>query len=144
MFIISFSLSQYKSNTDIDAVNKVYGEIWEYESTIFKCDNKKYEILFYNSTDNTTFEAVLKKRNFGNETRYKSEIIHTGILNSYNNEWKKINSKLRYIIVSNEDDIEEFDCNGYIPIKEKLHYAISDGTYITEWIYIIDESQDRN
>lgn len=143
LLIARFSMVQYTSKSDIEAVNKAYGDVWAYESTVFKYENDNYEIFLYNTKENLPFESVLKKRNFGSETKFKSEFVHTGILCSHDGEWKKVDKKLRYIIVENENDIEKFDCGEFTPIKEKLYYSVTDGTYRTEWIYIIDETKSK-
>lgn len=130
-----FTFFSYRYNSDVEAVSSSLGK---FKSIIYKYETNKNEIVLYNSVDHDTFECTLSKQKiFGNE-KYKIKVCHTSAFVSY--DWKKVNRNLKYVSLRNEEDIKNFDCEGYEPIKTKITYTIAKGCNETRWVYVIDKT----
>lgn len=136
LFVFYFTLSNYSYNSDIDAAS---GSLGKFDSIIYKYETSDNEIIFYNSTDNNTFECVLGKRKYFGNMKYKIKVCNTSALVSY--DWKKVNRNLKYVSLRNEEDIKNFNCEGYKPIKTKITFKTSKGYHETRWVYVIDKTE---
>lgn len=135
-FVFYFTFFNYSYNSDIDAAS---GSLGKFDSIIYKYETSDSEIIFYNSIDNNTFECVLGKRKYFGNMKYKIKVCNTSALVSY--DWKRVNRNLKYVSLRNEEDIKNFDCEGYKPIKAKITFKTSKGYHETRWVYVIDRTE---
>lgn len=135
-------LSGYKYNSDIECINSVSkgDEYFELEKVLFKFENDKKELIFYNSKNNYVITCELYKKEIFGEQKYKFKTSSTSGLNPLKKEWQAFDENIEYIFVQYERDIEDIDCKGYTPVGTKIPHKISTGEETSCWIYVIDKS----
>lgn len=131
----------YTADTDIEAIDRILVE--PCETVLFRYETDKKEILLYKSKSNDTYECILDKRTIFGITKYRNHEAWTSGLIDYNGNWNIVDKKLRYAIVDDEDDIEQFDCEGFTPIGTKISFTKPDGRSTHRWVYVIDESSNN-
>lgn len=136
--LIWFVFGNYTAATDIEAVEENFGEACE--TILYKYETDKKEILLYTSKNNNTYECILNKRTILGRTKYRSHETWTSGLIDWNGEWNIVDKNLRYAIVHDEKEFEQFDCEGFTPIATKISYVKSNGDFDYRWVYIIDEN----
>lgn len=133
----------YDSNTDIEVTQKIAGNgIEACETIIYKYETTDAEILLYQGASGMPFNCTLKKRNTNGQTKYKVKQCSTSGLDVFWDEWYEVNSHLRYTILKNPEDIVNYDCGKYQPIKTEINYTSKTGEKRIKYVYVIDEKNE--
>lgn len=141
VLIIVSALFNFKATSYIDAINEnARNEIQLYAETIFLYETDRKAIVLYKTKGNLIYEGILDKRTLYNETKYRNHIASTSGLINHPGEWTEVTSKLKYAIVEEESDIDNFDCEGYTPIKNVVKYSNKKSDNNVRYIYIIDNT----
>lgn len=132
--------SGYNYGSDLDCIKYHSFKNHDAQTIVFKYENKKREIILFNTQDNFFYNCILDKKQKNGKTMYRLNCKSNTPPITYHTEWTEVDKNLRYIFVDYENDIEDIDCQGFEPIGTKIYYTIANGEQKSCWIYIIDES----
>lgn len=140
VLIIHNIFGGYNYMTDIECIEYNSFENFDVKTMVFKYENSRSEIIFFNTENNLFYTCYLDKKLKNGKTMYRMKSKSNMPPITYHTEWTEVDKNLRYIFVRYEKDIEDIDCQGFEPVGTKIYYTIANGERKSCWIYIIDES----